>query len=284
MRALAAVLGLLLAVAFGAVQAVSSIALRGEGQGGAWPRFVPEALAERVDRIGPTVPLPAALRLVLGREALARGDAGLAALDAAALPPSRDRLALEGGIAEARGDSAAAVRAYLAAGDLSALQAAVDGLVRAGRIPDALALEHAAVDRLAADRTQIDALAQAYFDLGGLEETQAYQFAVGTAVRHDHERAAGDAYAKALALAPFDERYLIAYANQELNLGEIASAERVFERARDADPTSAEPVAGLGDAAFRRGDAAAARAELARARAIDPASAAVARLAKEIGP
>lgn len=95
--------------------------------------------------------------------------------------------------------------------------------------------------------------------------------------------AAGDAYAHALALAPLEERYLLAFGNQQLNLADLPAAERTFERARDVDPTSAEPLAGLGDVAFRQGDAAGARSYLARARALDPGSAAVRTLALKLG-
>ena len=207
----------------------------------------------------------------------------LAERDAAGLPASRDRLVLEGGIAEARGDSNAAVRAYLQADDLSGLEHHIDELVTAGRVVEAVALERVLIARLAADRTQVDALAQAYFDLGRSEETRAYQIPVGQSERHAHEVAAGDAYAHALALAPLEERYLLAFGNQQLNLADLPAAERTFERARDVDPTSAEPLAGLGDVAFRQGDAAGARSYLARARALDPGSAAVRTLALKLG-
>jgi tetratricopeptide (TPR) repeat protein len=220
---------------------------------------------------------------VLARSALARGDVALAAADAAGLPASRDRLALDAGLAAARGDSAEAVRDYFAAGDLQGMEQHIDALASAGRIEDAVTLERAVVERLATDPTQQDALAQALFDLGRIDQTLAYQFPLGDPRRHLHEVEAVEPYARAVALAPLDERYLLAYANGELNAGDVRAAERVFERARDADPTSAEPIAGLGDAAFRRGDVAAARAYLARARALDPASAAVGTLARKLG-
>ena len=283
MRILAAVVLACLCIALGAVQALSSIALRAAAQPGAWSGFVPAELSARVDRLGPAVPLPPELHLVLAREALARGDVSLAERDAAGLPASRDRLVLEGGIAEARGDSNAAVRAYLQADDLSGLEHHIDELVTAGRVVEAVALERVLIARLAADRTQVDALAQAYFDLGRSEETRAYQIPVGQSERHAHEVAAGDAYAHALALAPLEERYLLAFGNQQLNLADLPAAERTFERARDVDPTSAEPLAGLGDVAFRQGDAAGARSYLARARALDPGSAAVRTLALKLG-
>ena len=279
----AAVAAVAAALVLGAIQAASAIALRADAATGSWPSVVPPGLAGSVDRLAPSVPIPAALRLVLAREALARGDVGTATVDVAALPPSRDRLALTGRLAEERGDTTAALRAYLDAGDLADVEAAIAALQASGHIPAALAVQKLFVSRLEADRTQADALAQAVFDVGRLEETQAYQLAVGSPQRHAHEVASGDAYARAVALAPLDERYLIAYANQQINLHEFADAERTFERARDADPTSAEPLAGLGAVAAERGDRAAARALLARARALDPASDAVRNLARALG-
>jgi tetratricopeptide (TPR) repeat protein len=284
MRLVAAIVLGCLFVVLGAVQVLSSIALRASAQPGSWVGLVPEGVADRVDRVDAKFPVPPALRLVLARGALARGDLALAARDTGALAPSRDRLALEAGLAAARGDSAGAVRDYLAAGDLAGIQAHIDDLARGGRVADAIVLERELVARLGSDRAQIDALAQAWFELGLIEQARAYQLAASkTADPAAHERASADAYAHAVSLAPFDERYLIAFANEQLNLGNLKAAVGGFERARDADPTSAEPISGLGDAAFRRGDRAAALGFLGRARALDPSSAAVASLAAKLG-
>jgi len=282
-KALVATAASVLVAALGAIQASSAIVLRANAQRGAWPTIVPRDLAAVVERPAPAVPLPPVLRLVLARQALARGDLATAEGELALLAPSRDRLALVGGLAEARGNAGAALQAYLAADDLADVERAISTLETRGRIGEALALQEDLVRRLAADPTQIDALAQADFDLGRLEETQAYQFMVGTGLRHAHESAAAGAYARAVELAPFEERYLIAFANQEINLREFDAAVRAFERARDADPTSAEPPAGLGTVALARGDLPAARTYLDRARALDPASAAVRRLAHALG-
>ncbi len=281
-RAVAIVLVVALAVPLAAIQALASIALRGDARSGAWPHLVSQDLAARVDRLGPAVTVPSALRLVLARKAFARGDIALAERDGESLPPSRDRLALEGDVADARGDATGAVRAFLDAGDLSGVERHVDELLAVHREPEALALQRAVVARLRDSPGQADALALAYFDLGRVEEAQAYRLLVGSDERRQHEDRAADAYAQAVARAPFEERYLIAYANQQLNIDDLLAAERAFERARDADPTSAEPLAGLGDAAFSRGDIAAARAYLARARALDPESDAVHNLAREL--
>jgi tetratricopeptide (TPR) repeat protein len=152
-----------------------------------------------------------------------------------------------------------------------------------GSFDAALALQHAAVARLQTDPTQADALARAYFDLGRLEETEAYRSWVGSAARNRHEALAGEAYARAVALAPLEERYAIGYGNQLLNLARLGDAASAFARARDADPTSPEPLVGLGEVAHRRGDDRSARADLERARSLDAGDPAVLRLAHELG-
>jgi tetratricopeptide (TPR) repeat protein len=264
------------------LQVVSSIALRGSAQAGSWVRFVPPALADRVDRLAPGFPLPSALGLVLARDALAAGDLDLASRDLARLAPSRDRTSLSGGLAEARGDAAGAVGDYLAAGDLTGLERHIAELQAAGRLAAALDLQQAAIVKLQGDRTQSDSLADAFFTLGRLEETAAYALAVGSSGRQARELASRDAYARAVALAPLDENYLLAYANQLVNVGDDNGARRAFQRARDADPASAEPLAGMGDVALRLGQRERARAFLARAKALDATSAAVLRLEHEL--
>ncbi len=276
-----AALAALVAV-LGCIQVLSSIALRATAQRGSWVQLVPPGVAARVDRLLPGPPLPPALGLVLARNALAAGDLPLAERDIARLPPSRDRTALAGRLAEARGDTAVAVRDYLAADDLAGLERRVGELERAGQLAAALDLQQAAVAKLQTDRTQADALAHAYFALGRLQETASYALAVGSAPRHAHELEARDAYGHAVALAPLDENYILAYANQLLNVGELESAKRAFGRARDVDPASAEPVAGLGEVALREGSAARARSYLVRAQALDASSDAVHRLAREL--
>ena len=262
------------------LQVVATIAVRSES--GGWVRLVPQALALRIDDAISAYPLPPLLRLVLARDALARGDLARAERDANALAPSADRSALVAGIARARGDLASAARADLAADDLQGVAADVAALVARGRIPEAVALERALVARLEGERTQADVLARASFSLGDLEETQAYQFAVGSAVRADHERLSLVAYERAANLAPLDLRYLIATGNQALNVGDFETATALFTRAERIDPRSPDPVAGLGDLAFRRGDLERARGELARAEALDARDPAVVRLALKL--
>ena len=256
--------------------------MRDRAQAWSWVRLVPAVVGARVDEIGTRVPMPLPLRLVLARNALARGDLAYAREATAALGDSRDRLALEAEIAERHGDTAGAVRAYLAAGDLFGIEASVARLEAAGRTGDALALQMKLVHRLEGDHTQIDALAQAYYGLGRVTQTSAYAIPPQSPARRPTEMRALDAYERALRLAPLSLRYLIAVANQAINVDDLIKARSTFERARDLDPASAEPLTGLGDVAFRSGDRTTARVMLERARAIDPNSAAVHRLDREL--
>jgi tetratricopeptide (TPR) repeat protein len=272
-----------LVVVLGVLQFLGSVAVRSSAQGAAWVGLVPASVAARVDALDTAWPLPQALRLVLARHDLERGELGLAEANIAYLHPSRDRFALEGRLAEARHDDGAAVSAFLQGGDLSDLLGVADGRARRGDLPGAIMLERAAIVRLQGDRTQADALAEAYLHLGMLEQARAYEYAAGTQERQDRERRALVAYTHAAALAPLSIRYVIALGNQQLNLGRISAAVRSFARAREIDPTSAEPLAGLADAALRSHDVAAARAYYARARALDPSSPAVHRLAPRVG-
>jgi tetratricopeptide (TPR) repeat protein len=258
-----------------AVQVTSSAALRDYAQPGSLLLLLPHDLADRVafaagDRLTP------ALKLLLARRAMNDGDLELAELRVAALPASRDRAALAGQIFERRGDHAQAIRSFLVAGDLPGLEREEQLVERSGNISRAVALQREIVSGLARDRTQPDALAEAWWRLGLVEETDAYHHPIPA--RRPYALRSMRAYEQAVALAPLSEKYLIAAGSQELNLGEAARALIYFERARDVDPTSAQAWIGLGEVALYRGDRAAARRYLARARRIDPTTPAVLRL------
>jgi hypothetical protein len=272
----------LLALVLGTLQIFASVALRSRAQPGAWVTFVSAGAAAGLATLGDALPLPQGLRLAFAREAFDTGDLARAAADVARLPPSPDAFALRAALARARGDADTAVRDDLAAGDFALLASDLDTLVARGELVRALATQREAVARLAADRTAPDALAEAEYHLGIFEEARSQTFS-RSSERRTYEEAAAAAYARALALAPLDDRSLLAAANQALNLGAWADAAATFERARALDPASPDPLAGLGDLAFRRGDVATARKYLARARALDASSAAVVRLAAKLG-
>jgi tetratricopeptide (TPR) repeat protein len=283
MRVMTAAFAALAIVALGALQLGATAALRSSAQAFSAARALPPQLVAAIVRVEDALPLPSPLRLVLARHALETGDDAAAAREIERLPVGADRLALAGELAERRGDLAAAARAFLDAGASQELARLVDAAVARGDVAAALDLQRRLVARLERDRTQPDVLAEAAYRLGNLEERAAVDGTGPEARRAEGVRRALRAYRRALGLAPLDERYLLALANQEIDAGDLDAAQRLFARARDADPTSAEPYTGFGDIALRRGDRSAARAALARARALDPRSAAVARLAAQLG-
>ncbi len=138
------------------------------------------------------------------------------------------------------------------------------------------------VARLARDPTEPDALAEAWWKLGLAEQMDGYHHYPIDSRRPWVARAMGD-YEHAVALAPLSERYLIAAGSQEINLPTTPPPKAYFERARDADPTSAQAWAGLAEVALRGGDLATARADLARARRLGPALPLVERLGEQLG-
>ena len=266
----------------GALQFFASVALRSRAQAGAWVTLLSPQFATQLTAAAEGLPLPSSLRLAFAREALATGDFTHARADAARLPAGPDVFALRAALARARNDTQGAVASDLAAGDFASLATDLDTLVARGGLARALAVQQLAVARLSARRTAPDALAEAEYHLGIYEEARAQNFVAGSSERRAHGQAAAVAYARASALGPLDERYVLAAANQALNLGVWADAAALFRRAQALDPTSADPLAGLGDLALRRGDAARARTYLARARALDPSSVAVLRLARKL--
>jgi len=242
------------------LQGAASLGLRDRAVLGSWVRAVPPAAAWQVERLPAGAPVDGALRVALAREALARRDF----------------------VAAGEQIAGTALHDALAAGDLATIDRLTRALVARGDVFGALVVQEAATARLAADPTQGEALAEAEFRAGRLEEMTAWRYAVGSPVRRAHELAGLTAYTRAVTLAPFAVRYLVALGTQALNVDRYALAETSFIRARTVDPTSAEPEAGLGDLALRRGDRAAASAALARARALDPRSAAVHDLARAL--
>jgi tetratricopeptide (TPR) repeat protein len=281
-RIFASIALIALAVGLGALQFVATLALRDRAQAGAWVRLIPEGMARQVERVD-VAWLPQVLLLVLAERALDEGDEARAQALVARLGPSDDRMALQGRLADARGDGAEAARDYLAAGDLDDIQMRVTLLARQAKFDQALALQRALVARLEADPTQRDTLALAWYALGGLEQSAAYQFFPGRPERKLLQHQAVTAYEHALALSPEQERYMIAYGTQLINVWRYGDARDVFLRAMSVDPGDSTPVAGLGEADLWLHDVAGARAALVHARKLNANDPAVVRLAREIG-
>jgi tetratricopeptide (TPR) repeat protein len=205
--------------------------------------------------------------------ALHDGDVATAERLAAALPDDAATADLRGRIAEARGDRAGAVTAYVRAGDVVRAQALIDRLA-ASDPAAALADQERLVTALRDDRDAAEVAGQAWWRLGELRAAAGYRDA---ARRTALWRSAEDAYAHALAIAPNEETYLLAAAYQSLANGDVAAAQRFYARAAEVVPDSADAFAGLAWTAAARGDCAAARANLARARALRAAAAAAVR-------
>ncbi len=280
MRSLALAACVAIALALGGLQGIASIAAASAAQDGSFVRLL-AAAGPRVDALDPALPMPAALRILLARRALAAHALDRVEALTARLGPSTDRSALEAELAEARGDTQAAQRAWFDAGDYSGLERLAADLERGGDLHGAQELQQTIVDRLAQDRTHPDTLAEAWWRLGVLDAALAGNEPTVAAGR-TYARRSLDAYEAALALAPYSAKFMISAASQELNLGELDGAQRYFERAAEIVPGSVLIPVGYGEVAVRRGDFATARRRLAEARRIDPAEPAVDRLARKI--
>ncbi len=174
------------------------------------------------------------------------------------LPPSTARSEFLAQIALQRGDRAAATQDFLDAVDVDALRAEVERLAAAGNVRAAYALENATRARLASTPTHPDLVAESYWRSGEL------------AARLLLSEAALTDYRRALTLAPFSEKYLLAAGTQAIALQRYRVARSYFERCLSVDPASADALAGLGLVALRSGDRATAQLFAQRSRAIDP--------------
>jgi hypothetical protein len=266
------------ALCLGALQCVSATALRAVAAPASLAHAMPAPIVRAVAALPPSVLEPQELRRVLGCAALARGDLASAASFADSLHAGPDRDVLEAQIADRRGDRRAAIAAYLAAGDATAVQTQIDALAASGRLDAASDLEAGLLARLAARGAQNDTIAEAYYHLGLLEQAHAYRYPAASAERARRQAQSRDAYATAARLAPLEERYALALANQELNVGDLAAARTLFLRVRDLDPASPDPYTGLADAAIRAHDPQSARSALDAAERLAPGSPAIAAM------
>jgi len=260
-----------IAVLLGFVQVVSDVLARRAAQPASLVHLLPARVDDRLLVLRPQ-------RLLAAREALADGDATLAQREIASLGPSRDRSALEGRLAESRGDLHGAAREYERADDYESLERIVTQADRAGDHAWAMQLQRSLLTSLQGDRTHLDAFAEACWELGYLDAEAALG---GRDVR-----AAGrslSAYERAHALAPFNQKYVLSAAYQALALHDLDRAAALFTSSLDADPTSLHAIVGLGDVALLRGHRGRALSYLQRARRIDAASPDVAQLAHRLG-
>lgn len=217
------------------------------------------------------------VRVELARGAIVRAEPARATALLAPLPPSAVVVDLRGRAALLAGDPAAALRDFAAAGDFIAGQAAIDALgLRDPRA--ALVIVRDFEQRLAAGGSGPEIAAEVDWREGGIAAAAAMRYPAEAA---SYERAAEDAFARALALAPNDEKYLLNYAFAALRNGDVEGARRTYERAAQVVPDSVDAFVGVAVTAADVGDCAASRAALARAsafageqhRTIDPAGA-----------
>ena len=223
--------------------------------------------------------VPGLLRPLLGdararaAAALHNGDAGGAERLVASLPDDAESADLRGRIAEARGDRAAAVAAYVRAGDVVRAQTLIDALAR--RDPArALADQQRLIAGLRGDPSAAEVTGQAWWRLGELQAAAGYRDA---ARRTAWWREAETSYERALALAPNEETYLLAAGYQSLANGDAAAAGRYYAHAAEVVPNSADAFAGIAWTAAAARDCERARAALARARSLRAANGAAVR-------
>ena len=248
---------------------------------GTLPALVPHSFGLAVyrwlDRVAPAPFVEA----TLAQQALDAGDPETAQRYALRLPPSPARDELLARVAAADGDSSLALEYWLAAPDVDAVQARVDTL---GTTDPRAAydLEGLLKVRLEGLRTHPDAVAETSFRMGELANVVARRERPGSSVSREwFARGMGD-LDYAAGLSPLDDKYLISAANQAVLLGRLDRAGVLFAQTLRGNPASADAVAGLGVVAYQRGNYPMAAAYLARARALDPGSAMVLALEREL--
>ncbi|MGA2391795.1 MAG: hypothetical protein ABSH03_00420 [Candidatus Lustribacter sp.] len=218
----------------------------------------PFALAERtgLDRIP-------AVRVALARGAIVRDEPARAVALLAPLGTGGDVIDLRGRAAMLANDPAGALRDFTAAGDFIAAEGAIDAL--GDRDPRAaLALVRDFEARLVANGEAPEITAEVEWREGGIAAAAARRYPAQAAA---YDRASVDAFARALARAPNDEKYLLNYAFAALRNGDVEVAKRTYQRATEVVPDSVDAFLGVAVTAAGLGQCAASRAALAQARA-----------------
>lgn len=267
---------------FGAIQLGSDALNARAAVPGTLPSRVPQSFGLAVyhvlDRIAPAPYVES----TLAEQALQGGDPVLARSYALRLPssPVRDELLARAWLA--LGDKALAFEYFLAAPDAEAVARTVDAI--APRDPaEAYRLERLLDVRLAMLQTHPDLVAETQWRMGLLAEREAARLSHRSAAWHAWQERAMRNFASAVALAPLSDKYLLAAANQAMLLGHVDRARAYFAQALQADPASADAMAGLGVAAYARGNRDEAVRLLERARALDPQAGMVRALERDLG-
>jgi tetratricopeptide (TPR) repeat protein len=257
-----------IAAAFAAIQLASYALNAGAAAPGTLPTRIPQAFGLAVYRsLERVAPAPYVVATLAAHDLLA-GDTAAALHEAIGLPASPTRDELLARIARAQGDEQLALEYFLAAPDVSAFDAAAQTI--AVRSPAAAyALETLLERRLALLTTHPDDVAETYFRLGQLANRQAWREIPDSKAQGAWLKRGMRDFRSAVELAPLSDKYLIVAANQAMLLGDLDGAQQLFARAADANPGSADAVAGLGVIAYQRGDVATAENDLRRALALD---------------
>ena len=193
----------------------------------------------------------------LGEAALQQGDPATALQYAVRMPAGTRRDALLSRIAQAQGNDVLAGEYAFAADDVDAVQRDVARIARFN-VTQALQLEARFRARLIAAGTHPDAVAASYA-ISANYETWLHRYPAALGLEE-----------QALALAPLNMGYLLSAANDAYLFGDLADAQRLFERGVAIDPAGGDAYAGLGLIALRQGRRDRAAAYLQHARAVDP--------------
>jgi len=222
---------------------------------------------------------PPFVEVMLARAALDQGVVAAAREHVLKMPPSQTRSALEGRVALASGQHAAAVADFIAALDITQLQREVDRLQGSGELTQAYHLENLTRARLAQAGTHPDAVAESYWRSGVLARALANR-------RQPPDqgwlRVALDDYRQAYSLAPWSGKYWLEAGTGALVIGQYDDARRYYQRAVEVDPRMADAYAGLGVIALHEGDRQSALQYAARSRALNPASTMLRRLDRSL--
>lgn len=255
-------------MAFASIQLASYAFTVPEAAPGTVPTRIPVVFGLAVYRALDAVAPAPYVEATLAAQALAGGKTDSALHYALRLPasPARDRLL--GRIAKARGDPMLELEYSLAAPDVDAVQSAVASLeIRSPAA--AYALERTLNARLSLQTTHPDAVAESSWRMGELANERAWREISGSRAQVALLQLAMSHFQSAVGQAPLSGKFAISAANQEMLLGDLDQAQRLFAQAADVDPASADAVAGLGVVAYRRGNFMSARSYLSRARRMD---------------
>ncbi len=258
-------------VALGVVVALAALAVQlfvdGLYGGLAAPHSIPHhiagdwpfALAQRtgIDRIAP-------VRTTLVSGALVRNEPARALALLADMGDSPDLLDLRGRAILMTGDAAKALQLFAAAGDFVTASAAID--VLANTDPRAaLAVVRDFERQLDARASEPEIGAEAAWREGVIAAFAAHQYPADAPAL---ERESEDAFGRALARAPNEEKYLLNYAFAALRLGDVKTANGAYDRAAQVVPDSVDAFVGVAVARAVRGDCAASRSAIARAQTL----------------